>query len=285
MREMRPHPYYFKINKSFFRSGITIPASRIVDFIFDEPIEAGSSRKVDISWKGKDFKAVLRHVNQGQRGATYYALRLDTNPELIAELSKEFIHTYIAVFSQELKLKVDGNRHVTMLKGGQEEVVIIKPVSKDRIELETFIKIETPYDELFSRMIADNVFGWLTKADKSDTFIQHSGKWHDISELPSHKEIKFVVYYLLDEEGEKLYIGSAHKLGERVKPNRDVIPSWNKFRYDIIKPEHHSKLVMLEYFAIMSYARLLNNAGGKSTLGLGDLVLVNKDYRYYGGES
>jgi len=286
MNEYRPHPYYYKIKKTFFETCITLSRERIGDFLFGEPIETGKSRAVDIVWNKKNYGVSIRHVFRvHEKGGSYYQLWLGNNPELIAELSKEFIHSYIAAFSQELKLKKDGKRHKTVLEGGQEEVVIIRPVAKDRIEFETFIKIETPYDELFSRMIADNVFGWLTKADRSDAFIQHSSKWHDISELNSHKTQKFVVYYLLDEDGKKLYIGSAGKLEDRVKPKRKEIPSWNKFRYDIIKPEHHSKLVMLEYFSIMSFARILNNAGSKNTLGFGDLVLTNKDYRYYGGES
>ena len=82
-----------------------------------------------------------------------------------------------------------------------------------------------PYDEFFKRMIDENVFGWLSSPDKAESFIQNSTTWYDIIELKDHKDSAFVVYYLLDEAGKKLYIGSAKTLGDRVKPNRAEIPN------------------------------------------------------------
>jgi hypothetical protein len=244
-----------------------------------QEIPAGKAIEVTIAWNKKLYKAQLRHVQQ--QGRTYHTLRFDTNPVLLTELKKEFVQTYLAAFSQELKFKSDGLYHRTNLDGGNQEILMIKPITVDRIDLETLVKVATPYDELFKRMIDENVFGWLSSPDKADAFIQSSTDWIDISKLKEHKDSGYVVYYLLDEAGKKLYIGSAKTLGERVKPGRAEIPNWNKFRYDIIKPEHHSQLVALEYFSIMSFARILNNAGNKRTLGIADLTLVNKDYRYY----
>jgi hypothetical protein len=272
-------PYYFKINKTFFKTGITIPMERIADLTFGAPIPASTMREVKIIWEGKEYAANIRHVQQ--QGRTYHALRFDSSYELLTELKKEFIQSYIAAFSQEIKIKESGKYHRTNFSGGSQEVVIIKAIAEDRIEMETFIKVETPYDRLFKRMIDKNVFGWLSNPDKADAFIQDSTGWMDISELKDHKDSIFTVYYLLDETDKKLYIGSAETLGDRVKPGRKEIPNWNKFRYDTIKPEHHSELRALEYFSIISFARLLKNTGNKRTLGISDLTLVNKDYRYY----
>lgn len=272
--------YYFKINKSFFKWGVTLPNERVVDFIFGDEISAGKSREVNIIWKDKSYKTSLRHVHQ-KNGRGVHQLRWDNKYDLLSELKKEFIQSYIAAFSQEIKVKAANEYHRTKLDGGYQEVVIIKPIAIDRIELETFIKVETPYDELFKRMLDRNVFGWLSSPDKADSFIQDSTGWYDITELKNHKDSIYVVYYLIDEIGRKLYIGSAETLGDRVKPGRSEIPNWNKFRYDIIKPEHHSELRALEYFSIISFARILNNSGNKRTLGISDLTLVNKDYRYY----
>lgn len=271
-------PYYFKINKTFFKSGITLPPDRVKDFTFGNGIPLGTMREVKIIWKGKEYRAILRHAQQ-ERGS-YHALRLDRDPELSSELKKEFIQTYIAAFSQEMKHSGE-KRHVTKLAGGSQEVVIIKPVTEDRIEMETFIKVETQYDELFKRMIDRNAFWSLISPNKADSFIQDSTEWLDLSKLKDHKGSIYVVYYLLDESEKKLYIGSAETLGDRVKPGRSEIPNWNKFRYDTIKSEHHSELRAIEYYSIISFARILKNAGNKRTLGISDLTLVNKDYRYY----
>jgi hypothetical protein len=45
------------------------------------------------------------------------------------------------------------------LLGGNQEVVIFRPIDTYKIELETFIKIETPYDNIFKRFVEENIFG------------------------------------------------------------------------------------------------------------------------------
>jgi hypothetical protein len=48
-----------------------------------------------------------------------------------------------------------------------------------------------------------------------------------------------------DGNKKEIYIGSATRLGDRVKPNRHEIPGWNKFRYEIVSPEYHAFLRMI----------------------------------------
>ena len=272
-------PYHYKITKSFFKYGITIPKEMISNFECGVSIMKGQSREVLLVFKKKSYKIRLSHV--GGKEPNVYQMRWDQNHELLDELKKEFIQSYIAAFSQEIKAQRDNKYHITSFAGGNQEVVMIMPVSVERIEMETFIKVETPYDELFKQMIEKNVFDLLSTPDRAESFIQSSTVWYDISELKDHKDSNYVVYYLLDETDKKLYIGSAKTLGDRLKSVREQIPNWNKFRYDIIKPEYRLQLIALEYFSIMSFARIFNNAGNKRTLGITDLTLVNKDYRYY----
>ena len=62
-------------------------------------------------------------------------------------------------------------------------------------------------------------------------------------------------YYLVDETNKQIYIGSAIRLGDRVKIGRKEIPFWNKFRYEILHPEYHSFLREIEYHSIMNFAK------------------------------
>ena len=269
----------YKVQKSVFKSGITLPGEVVKAFSPWQEIPAGKAIEVTIVWNKQSYKAQLRHVQQ--QGRTYHALRFDGYQEILLALKKEFIQTYLAAFSQELKFKSEGLYHRTNLDGGSQEILIIKPLAVDKVEFETLVKIPTPYNELFKEMIDRNVFGWLSNPNKADEFIQSSTDWFDIVELKKHQNANFVVYYLLDEKNRQLYIGSAENLVERVKPGRKEIPGWNKFRYDIIKPDHHEELRALEYYSIISFARILNNLGNKRTLGISDLTLTNKDYHYY----
>ena len=272
--------YYKKIDKSFFKHGITIPKDYVDIFIFDDPVPLGTSREVKIIWKKKEYNAKLSNVNRKGASAVYQ-LRWDLNKELLSSLKQEFIQTYFAIESQSFEAKEKQEYHITHLLGGSQEVVIFKPLDSYHILLETFIKIETPYDNIFKRLVEENVFGWLSNANFDNSFITKSTKWLDISELYKHEDVGYVVYYLVDDKNKQIYIGSAIRLGDRVKPNRPEIPNWNKFRYEIIHPKYHDMLREIEYHSIMNFARFFKNGGNLSSANLSEYVLVNKDYKYY----
>lgn len=272
--------YYKKIDKSFFKHGITIPNNHIEDFIFDSPVPVGTSRDVTIIWKKKEYFARLSNVNR--KGAnSVYQLRWDQSKELLSSLKQEFIQSYFAIESQNFAAKEKQEYYVTHLLGGSQEVVIFKPIDINHILLETFIKIETPYDNIFKRLVEENVFGWLSNTTFENSLITKSTKWMDISELYKHENVNYVVYYLVDESNRQMYIGSATRLGDRVKPNRSEIPYWNKFRYEIVHPEYHTMLREIEYHSIMNFARFFANSGKLSSIQISDYTLVNKDYKFY----
>ncbi len=141
--------------------------------------------------------------------------------------------------------------------------------------METFIKVPTPYDNLFKRLIDENVFGWL--AEKNDEYlITKSTTWFDIKDLKKHEDANHVVYYLIDEVNKKIYIGSAKRLGDRVKTNRVEIPGWNKFKYEIIHPNYHHLLKRVEFHAIRAFASFFKNRGNVQAFPVSDYILVNK---------
>lgn len=272
--------YYKKLDKSFFKYGITIPQNYIDIFLFDEPIPLGASREIKIIWKKKEYAAKISNVNR--KGAkAVYQIRWDTNKSLLASLKQEFIQTYFAIESQNFAAKEKQEYYVTHLLGGSQEVVVFKPQDRDHILIETFIRIETPYDNIFKRLVEENVFGWLSTVDSNSSFITKSTKWLNIDELYKHEDEGYVVYYLIDETSKQIYIGSAIRLGDRVKPNRPEIPNWNKFRYEIVHPDYHEMLRAIEYHSIMNFARFFNNNGNLSALNISDYILVNRDYKFY----
>lgn len=272
--------YYKKIDKSFFMYGITIPKDYVEDFLFDVPVPLGTSRDITIIWKAAEYPAKLSHVNR-KNATAVYQLRWDLSKELLALLKQEFIQTYFAIESQNFEAKEKKEYFITRLLGGSQEVVVFKPQDKDHVLLETFIKIETPYDNIFKRLVEENVFGWLSNSNFNGSFITKSTKWLDIQELYKHEDINYVIYYLVDDANKQIYIGSATRLGDRVKPNRHEIPNWNKFRYEIVHPKYHSMLREIEYHSIMNFARFFKNGGKLTTLNVSGYTLVNKDYKYY----
>ena len=106
-------------------------------------------------------------------------------------------------------------------------------------------------------------------------------KWESIEKLNQYADTPFVVYYLIDESNKQIYIGSAKRLGDRVKPGRHEIPGWNKFMFEIVHPDYHNSLQEVEYHSIMTFSRFLKNNGSRSNIDISDYTLVNKDYKYY----
>ena len=271
--------YYKKIDKSFFKYGITIPKDYVQYFTYENPVELSTSRDITIIWKKKEYSARLAHVDR--KKGDVHQIRWDNNRKLLSSLKQEFIQSYFAIESQNFAAKEQKKYYITNLLGGSQEVIIFKPLSIGTIELETFIKIETPYDHTFKRLVEENVFGWLSDDKHKQDIITKSTGWLDVNELYKHEEQNHVLYYLVDEENKQLYIGSAIRLGDRVKCNRSEIPNWNKFRYEIVHPKFHPLLRAIEYHSIMNFARFFANNGKLSTLKLSDYTLVNKDYKFY----
>lgn len=267
--------YYKKIDKSTFDGKITIPKDYWSYFINLDNEPWGSHRKITIKFKNKIYNGKISFVLQS---ANRRVVQIFLDANIIKALKKEFIQSYVAIESQKI-LNNDKKFH-TKLVGGNQEVIILKPINKDSIEMITFIKVDTPYDNLFIHLVKSNVFGWLSHENQNQMVTKYT-KWMDISELKEHQDQNHVVYYLIDEKNKQLYIGSATRLGDRVKPGRKEIPGWNKFMYAIIHPKFHENLKEIEYHTIMSFAAFMKNNGKRSNCGITDYTLVNKDYKLY----
>jgi len=246
--------YYKKIDKSVFKYGITIPIKYIYSFIQNVEIPLSSSRKVKLIFNNKEYDAFINHVNR-KNASPVYQIRWDQNDEFINLLKKEFIQSYFAIESQNFDSKIQNKYYVTNLLGGNQEVLIFRPIDPYIIECETFIKITTPYDNIFKRLVEENVFGWLSQTNR-DYLIVKTTKWYKKNELTFHQDSPYVIYYLIDENNKELYIGSATKLGDRVKIGRSEIPGWNLFKYDIIHPKYHHLLRRIEFHTIGAFVRI-----------------------------
>ena len=54
--------YYKKLDKSFFKYGITIPKDYVKEFIFDADIPLGESREIKITFRKKPYCNLLNCV-------------------------------------------------------------------------------------------------------------------------------------------------------------------------------------------------------------------------------
>ena len=268
--------YYKKIDKSFFDGKVTVPNPYVECFIDTNEFDKYNSRNIVVKFKNKHYagKFCFVHQSNGRN-----VLQISYENKLIIELKQEFIQTYFAIESQKL-LKDKDKKFQTKLLGGNQEVAIFRLIENSTIEIIPFIKIETSYDNIFKELVEQNVFGWLSNEKSTPMITKYSG-WKSIEDLHKYEDTPYVIYYLVDDKNKEIYIGSAQRLGDRVKPGRHEIPGWNKFMFEIIHPEFHAFLREIEYHSIMSFSKFLNNNGHRSNIKISDYILVNKDYKYY----
>jgi hypothetical protein len=276
-------PYFKKIDRSFFKYGLIIPIEYEEDFLFKTPIPAGSSRDLKIRIFRKDYSVKLYHVNRSA-SRNVYQLRWDMNRDLCDVLRDTFVNSFVILQSQKEKHETggeNGKKFRTKLLAGQQEVLSLRPVSATLIEAEPFIQIETEWSTLFRRLVAANVFESLFTKD-TQHLVEKTTSWMSVKEFPKHKEQVSVIYYLAHTEKKLLYIGKANKLGERVAPGRGhqgMDGDWDKFKYDVIKPEFGHLLERIEDHTIRSVASILRNSKDFPTLGVGSYTLVNKNWK------
>ena len=158
------------------------------------------------------------------------------------------------------------------------EVMVITPISKSEVELKVFYRVQDHWTPFLEKLMENNIFPWLVWGKKEKEYLyQKSSTWQIITELPNHADAEMVIYYLADTAKKEIYVGKANRLGDRVKPGRAEIPGWNKFRYDVVRPQYSHLLGRIEENAIRTFASILRNKKGISSLHLGDYVLTNSN--------
>jgi len=275
--------YYKKVDRSMMDWGLTLPRDYIKDFECGENVSLGSSRDIEISWDNKIYSAKICHVNR-KNYSSVHQIRWDNNKELLKKLRKTFIQSYVILKSQKEFFDVskeEGKHFRTDLTGGQQEVLILKPLTPKKIKFEIFIKIENEWNVLFERLAEENVFGWAFDKNKK-YLIQRSTNWIKVQDFNKHLNALNVIYYLANTKKKLLYVGKAEILGNRVKPGRQHqnMPSdWDIFRYDILRPEYSNILERVEDHTIRALASLLINTKDYPSLELSTYTLVNSNWK------
>ncbi len=277
------HGYYKKVDRSMMDWGFTIPKDFVDRFLCNQPLIAGDSREETLIWGKNKYKVRLSHVNR--KAGTVYQIRWDNNTEFLLKLRQTFIQSYIIIKSQkELfdKNNKEQKHFRTSMDGGQQEVLIFNPISASNIQVKEFIVIENEWNALFHRLVEENVFGWIFDKKDKEYLIQKSTNWISVDKFNEHKNALNVIYYLAKTNEKLIYIGKAENFGKRVKPGRkhqNMPGDWDKFKYDIIRPEFSNILERIEDHTIRTIASILKNNKNYSSLNIGDFTLVNDTWK------
>lgn len=267
-------PFHKFVDKSVLFYGFTFGVSGspyVKIFEGKHRLNPGEYRDIKIIWDGKEYPARIgatkeRFYKGKEYPIAYRILYGKGKSDLKEKIAKTFISSYIKVLSGK-----------KLTKKTFKEILKVTPLSENKIKFEPYLREKTEYDNLFKKFIEKDVFGWLFYPEKGQIFLK-SYRWLPKKDLKKHEDEKFVIYYLVDSttKPKKLYIGSAKHLGSRLKSRRPEILKWNKFRYDILKPEFSGLLKRVEFHTILSFASIFKNKMNRPTLGIKEYILVNK---------
>ena len=263
--------------------GFTIPLDHVRDFLAGKSLRLRTGREITIIWDKKKYKARLSHVKR-TKASPVYQIRWDNNRALLNKIRRTFIQSYVIIKSQKELFDISKTQREhfrTALSGGQQEVAIFTPVNTRIVKCKVFIQIDSGWNKLFSRLADENVFGWLFEKGKK-YLITKSTNWLRKKEFKHHAFTTNVIYYLSHTKKKLLYIGKAEVLGKRVKPgllHQRMPGDWDKFKYDVIKPEYSNLLERIEDHTIRVFASVLKNRKNYPSLEVGDYALVNSNWK------
>jgi hypothetical protein len=277
--------YYKKVDRSMMDWGITFPVE-IADYFRKnrKDIKLGRGNSIEVVWDKKRYILQIRNIDR--KLGNVWQLRWDSNREFLKKIRRTFIQSYVVLKSQREKFGLGdtvGKHFRTNLLGGQQEVLLFKILTPKIIECEVFIQIKNDLNPLFERLADENVFGWLFNKERP-YLIAESKSWMSVKEFKKHGGVNNVIYYLANTKKKLIYIGKAENLGRRVKTNKthQGMPiGWDKFRYDILRPEYSTILDKVEDHTIRAFAHILKNNNGSSSLGIGSYKLVNRTWRKF----
>lgn len=289
--KMKYKPFYKKVDKSLLNWGFTIPKEWMDDFQSCYKLNNRSSKRIDIQW-GNKKKTYIGDLRQGKtRGQKYYQVRYVNNRELLKKIRKTFIQSYVILKSKKedhdkkemKKLLNEGQEEKkyfrSKMEAGQQEVLIVHFINSNLVKINPYIKIETEWNELFQRLADENVFGWLYEK-KSKHLFSSSTNWLNKNKFNEHLSKTGIIYYLAHTKKKWIYIGMTKgSLRKRIKIGQShmgMAADWDKFRYDIIKPEFIDFIENIEGHTIRAYASILKNKIACPSLKLSSYTLVNK---------
>ena len=283
-----PNPMWRKkVDRTILQDkGCTVLPSWVVDsFGIREDFHA-SSRKEDSSsvkvvFEKKSYEGWIT-VQTKSRATPFFRLWFDD--DLIVELRKAFLMTYVRSLEEELAKRQE-KANSKSPKWDSEEMIPFwefLDIEFDRSERAVILTAQWKQKVQYPRFFQEVVESQLTthierEIIQGKDLVITMGDWKTIEDLQTELNIQNVIYYLLDVNNKEMYIGMADSLTSRVKPGRSEIPGWTHYRFDTLPSEFDPKVrLQIEKMTIRSFATIMENSQGIPTSGISEYRLVNR---------
>jgi hypothetical protein len=243
--------------------------------------KSDKSSRITVVFEKKTYGASIT-VQTSSRPSPFFRLWFDN--DLIVELRKAFLMTYVRSLEEELAKKAEKDDPDADKWSSEEEIPFWEFLdieynrSKRTAYLDAHFKQRVEYPRFFREVVESQLTTRIEKEKiQGKKMVITMGDWKPIGQLKSQINVENVIYYLLDDNKKEIYIGMADNLTTRVVPGRREIPGWNHYRFDTMPAEFDPKVrLQIEKMTIRSYASILKNLRNIPTKGISEYKLVNR---------
>ncbi|QQS31929.1 MAG: GIY-YIG nuclease family protein [Acidobacteriota bacterium] len=203
-----------------------------------------------------------------------------------ADLAEKLKDTFAMSFMRDLEFKLGDYANDERRENIEDLIPFWEflDVEYDDIKNEIFFtchyRQRPHFSHLFKKIVDSTILSRieLEFESKHEKRIINS-KWYPRSELKNHFDAKNVLYFLLDEPSQQIYVGEASSLKSRLSAKRPEIPTWTHFRYDILPPLLEPFRVEIEFMMISAFMNLCrcDSFKGKPKI-ISEYQLMNKKY-------
>ena len=266
---------FYKIpNYTFFYWGFPIEKEHVDEIknYFSLSVGNKSTQDICLEVEKKKYNAKLNLMRQ-KNGREQLRVTYDTNFEFLKILRNYAIYSYAATIDKKNK---------PLLK----EVIQFNFIPENIFRLKLIGQQKTDFDDMFRSMNDKNLFEFWRSEISSDKkervklFSDWSDDWIDKKDLSQYQRRSNVIYLLNNIDENKIYVGKADKLGNRLKTEkRTMLDTYDRFMFFEVNPDHSIFVDTLEDYTIRFLASIFLNHVNVKGMKLDSLTLVNKSIK------
>jgi hypothetical protein len=233
---------------------------------------------VSLRFQGKQYNGFVTVATHGRTTPTY---RLWFSPDMLHGLKEIFLMTYMRDLDAQLRKSAAVRRKV-------------RSEAEDEIPFWEFLDLE--FDEanktflLKAHYILKPTFPFLFKYLQGTPALQriedsltkttkpriYKQPWRPRTALLRLPEQENVIYYLLDTQNKRFYVGEAQRLKQRLNGDHASVAEWDHFRFDVLPPELAPFRLTLERMLIRAFASIMKSGPGVNCFPLSEYFLQNE---------
>jgi hypothetical protein len=268
-----------KVDSSLLSSGESpIPKFLWEQWDIEELFNNSKSRKdelgiVSVSFKKKTYSGSVYRMKSGQ-------FRFIFEKPLRDKLKETYVMSYMRYVEDKLRSEKSEYQGMRI----EDEIPFWEfldlefDAANKAFYLDAHYVQKPNYFELFKEIVNSHILLEIEEMLSSKEGLRIiKEKWKTKESLKSQIDAKNVIYYLIDNNSKKFYIGEAESLVNRLIGHRKEIPNWTHYRFDSL-PNGLTKQqrVAIERLMIRAFASFLPNSKGIDSMGISEYNITNK---------